>query len=576
MHISNDLKLYRENNGLSQKDLAKLMGVSSSTVARWESNKLPSNLGIQKLKELEILNQNQIKKMLTSEKNKSQLNNERDFLLPSGSKKATYAPYVVNGPEDQNIFHNHLINLQQNINLKIPEIEYIKRLSLISEVEGIETAQKKLEKSSEKSKSWNSNYGSHGWHRYIGRFPPHLVRSILNNFQATSDDIVLDPFSGSGTTVVECRMLGIPAIGIEISTLSALISRTKSKFTINPDDIMNMYVHLEIFYKEKWIDFVDEKDFSEISYEDIMGRINNPIKPFKNYEKWFSKEALLGSSIVMEFASSLEGYIQDILLVALSSKMRSIGNVDVDVVRAEYSKLPRVNVDVLKLIKMQLLKMANSIKGTLETHENVLVDVEKINIIEGDVLQTNLEDKSISYIITSPPYGVESISYLRTHLLSFKVLDSILKADPYQIGEDVIGSEFLSKENLTMREFKSTNLSETFKKYFSNVYDEKSSKKERTRVLMMMQFFDDMNELSIKFHKWLKDDGKIAFVIGNKKIGNEIIPTHQIIEEIFESNGLKLYDITRHKLKTNNSNSQVPWQERIIEEEYIMFFRKGE
>ena len=66
----------------------------------------------------------------------------------------------------------------------------------------------------------------------------------------------------------------------------------------------------------------------------------------------------------------------------------------------------------------------------------------------------------------------------------------------------------------------------------------------------------------------------MAFIIGNKKIGDSIIPTDKIIEEIFSFFNFKLNESIAHKLKTNNSNSQVPWQDRIIENEYIMLFER--
>lgn len=575
--ISNELKDYRIKLGLTQDELAELMEVSKSTIARWESNHKPSNLGIQKLKEFEILGEDVVQEILSKKKKDKDdviKNLNRSFRVPSGEKNISYSPYVVNGPIDQKNFHDYLINLQEHSSLKISEEEYLKRLSLVASVEKNATAQSTLENSGIKSKSWNSNYGTHGWHRYIGRFPPHLVRAILNNFQANEDDIVLDPFSGSGTTLVECRLLGIPAIGIEISPLSALITRAKSKFIESTDEILNMVAHLEIFYYERMATFLDNRDINNVSFDEVLNRLGNRINDFANLQKWFTKEAFLGTSIVIEFAYSLEGYLKEILLVALSSKMRSIGNVDVDVVRAEYSKKPRENVDVLSLVKSQILKMAKSINKSYSSHQGLIKSPDSITVLEQDVLKAEIAKGSISYIITSPPYGVESISYLRTHLLSFRSMESILKVDPYQLGESVIGSEFLPKETPTLTTFKSSKVSETFNLFFETKYNEEEDKKTKTRILMMMQFFDDMYELAGKFYSWLKIGGKIAFVIGNKKIGDDIIPTHTIIEEIFKHHGLNMYDITRHKLKTNNSNSQVPWQERIIEEEYIMFFSK--
>jgi hypothetical protein len=38
--------------------------------------------------------------------------------------------------------------------------------------------------------------------------------------------------------------------------------------------------------------------------------------------------------------------------------------------------------------------------------------------------------------------------------------------------------------------------------------------------------------------------------------------------------GLRLDDVVSHKLKTNNSNSEVPWQERVIQEEHVLICTK--
>lgn len=103
-----------------------------------------------------------------------------------------------------------------------------------------------------------------------------------------------------------------------------------------------------------------------------------------------------------------------------------------------------------------------------------------------------------------------------------------------------------------------------------------NEKKLLNRKLMMMQFFDDMVSMAIKFSEWLKLGGRIAFVIGNKKIGDYIIPTDTIISEIFKSFGLQLDEVISQKLKFNNSNSEVPWQEKIIQNEFVMIFTKKE
>ena len=291
--------------------------------------------------------------------------------------------------------------------------------------------------------SWNSNYGSHGWHRYIGRFPSHVIRALLNYFGADSKSVVCDPFAGSGTTAVECRLLGIPFVGIEICPLSAMMTRTKSAFPNDPRLLFRLSEEFTGFYDAKWKAFVETCDIGGISHQTILEREGNSIHPFANVERWFSREALLGTSIAVEFGMTLEGFAREAVLVALSAKMRSIGNVDVDVVRAEYRKTPRTNVDVGKLVSRQLHKMARDISVSLESHSELAGPESAITVYEGSMLDIDLGEESVSHIITSPPYGIEAVSYLRTHLLSYRSLVAHLDHDPYETRDKTIGSEYL-------------------------------------------------------------------------------------------------------------------------------------
>ena len=79
----------------------------------------------------------------------------------------------------------------------------------------------------------------HGWYRFVLSFPPHLVRDYLDTFGVDSTQTVLDPFCGTGTTLVECRKLGIPSVGIERNPMAGFASRTKLDWSVDPEALVS-------------------------------------------------------------------------------------------------------------------------------------------------------------------------------------------------------------------------------------------------------------------------------------------------------------------------------------------------
>src|ERR1017187_521788 len=79
---------------------------------------------------------------------------------------------------------------------------------------------------------------AHDWYRFVLSFPAHLVRTYVDGFGLASAYNVLDPFCGTGTTLVECKKLGIQSFGIEPNPMAAFASRTKVDWEIDPDNLV--------------------------------------------------------------------------------------------------------------------------------------------------------------------------------------------------------------------------------------------------------------------------------------------------------------------------------------------------
>ncbi len=73
---------------------------------------------------------------------------------------------------------------------------------------------------------------AHGWFRFVLSYPPHLVRTYLEKFDIGKKRRVLDPFCGTGTTLVECKKLGVASVGIEANPIAHFASQIKLDWSV--------------------------------------------------------------------------------------------------------------------------------------------------------------------------------------------------------------------------------------------------------------------------------------------------------------------------------------------------------
>ncbi len=80
---------------------------------------------------------------------------------------------------------------------------------------------------------------AHQWYRFVLSFPPHLVRDYLEDFGINNGKVVLDPFCGTGTTIVECQKMGISSIGIEALPMAYFASQVKTNWSPTPRGLLS-------------------------------------------------------------------------------------------------------------------------------------------------------------------------------------------------------------------------------------------------------------------------------------------------------------------------------------------------
>jgi DNA modification methylase len=289
----------------------------------------------------------------------------------------------------------------------------------------------------------------HRLHPYLGKFIPQLVEVFLKHY-FKKGDFILDPFVGSGTTLIEANVLGINSVGIEISEFNCLITEVK----IKKYDISLVEKEIkDILFKTR--------EFSQwLSHSQKQTTfLYNNFKKYKTDSKylntWFSDRAL---QEILFYRDQIKNYKnQDILKIILSRATRSarlIPHYDLarpkKPVREKYYCIKHRRIckpinEAMKFINRYSWDTIKRIKEFDKLRTEAIM-----KIIQGDSREIDFNKiegcKGVKFdgIFTSPPY-VGLIDYHNQHRYAYELFgfnDNSLK----EIGPAFKGRSKEAKE----------------------------------------------------------------------------------------------------------------------------------
>lgn len=246
----------------------------------------------------------------------------------------------------------------------------------------------------------NNSYLTHNYHPYPAKYIPQIPKEIISKY-TKAGDLVLDPFCGSGTTLIEALLSNRDAIGVDLNPIAYLLSKVKT--TVLRKDEMTEIQNVTIKI-----------------CTDILGKQKYPVPTFHNINHWFKPFIQSEFAVIKYHIENVENStVKDFLSVAFSSLIIKLSNQDSDTRYAYKEKQLRVG-DSAQLFQK---KVADMLKRNMEFA--AIKPNARCKVYNGDSTNLSFLDVQVSAAITSPPYMNSFDYYLyhkhRMHWLGFDV-----------------------------------------------------------------------------------------------------------------------------------------------------------
>jgi DNA modification methylase len=400
-------------------------------------------------------------------------------------------------------------------------------------------------------------------HCFAASFGRDLARELILEHSPIGG-VVLDPFCGSGTTLVEARRCGRIAIGTDVDPIACLISRVQTRT-----------------YSQAWLDLFQNECTKRLSHFETelirrypanallrkgggfaVNGVHAVIPLREEVEYWFSftQRAVLASLISFKdcFRDKRK---RDILSVAISSAIvRKWPNtiscaMDIDHSRPHRARpKPRTVTKNYELFRRILRQMFSTLSALPRSKDEAIVT-------RSDSAETlgGMPGKTIDLVLSSPPY-VNAIDYPRAHKFSEWWLSPGVQ---HCIAQNYVGlrrernSKRLGIENPDAAPQTIASLSWL-------------QKHDQAKYTLFAKYLDDMSKVIAGCSKVLCDGGKLVFVVANNRINSRTVPIANMIEELLTDNHFKSVNVRTRRIKTRLRRYPFAFPGRMSSESIIV------
>lgn len=385
----------------------------------------------------------------------------------------------------------------------------------------------------------NSNLAFFDWYLMPEAFSAPLVGEAIQKYGLQPGQTVLDPFSGTGTTVLAAKLHGINGVGIEINPFLCFASRIKVKWNYDLSRLQQDIAQLLPRVKAKI--FNEATDLSHLKPD--MPRIDKWISPK------VANKVLTIKLLINEIANPDH---RDFCLLALAANLREVSNMKLSPHAFGSSKY-KEDAPVFELFQKKLEKMLADLVKIQNSHEAWGT----VEIIEGDNRSVDISGHSLlpaDLAITSPPY-LNNLDYTMQTRMELFFLDFVANMlDLRSLRKAMV----ICDAKAMYKDVKDHKLVEQIDSIQKIILALREVHKDKVwgwdYPFMTAQYFGGILRMLQNAKGMLKPGARYVIVTGESAHSGVLVPVPDITAELGQRAGFALEEIIVHRTRKTSSH----------------------
>ncbi len=362
----------------------------------------------------------------------------------------------------------------------------------------------------------------HRWFRLTPSYGPDLVREMIKELNCQKDEVILDPFSGASTTLIESKLEGYDCYGFEINPFLHWVGRASTNWGVGIEKLEKDKEDILLQFKEQ---------IKVIGFEDLE-KNNLFIPPIHNPLRWWRRdvitELLILKRAIIERASTEEN--RDFFLLCLAGVLvPDLTNVTLGKLQLHFIDRENDEINVPETFIRHLDSMLEDLSNIKSLH---LASESKIFHTNSVTLSGVNVTKPINCVITSPPYP-NRYSYVwntRPHLYFLDFFSTPGEASA--LDKETIGGTWGTATSMLGKGI----IEPAFDFLKGDVWKvvEDIRTDDNLMANYVMKYFNLLSEQIKAMEKLPQENLRCAYVVGNSRIKKRYIETDLLLGEIFE------------------------------------------